>query len=333
MNKLLSQNEVDSLLKGLDTGEVETADDFEGVVADDFEAFDWATSGLNVRGNMPLLEVLNSRLANKLRGALSNSLRKLVDIAPDPLETEKYGDFQRSLPVPTSMHLFKIEPLRGTGIIVVESRLVFGLVEAYFGGTGTSVAKIEGRDFTLIENKIIKKLVQMTLSSMAETWEEVYPLKLEFIRSESNPLVVNVVPREELLLSSKFEIELNRSLGNIVVSIPYASVQPIRHKLAGGYTEDEQILQLDAKWINQMQSQLLGAEVGLNVNLGRTNLSVKDYLNLREGDIIVLENDSQKPILAETEGIPLFEGYAGRFKNRKVFKVDNSLLPKAGLLV
>ena len=321
MNKLLSQDEVDSLLKGLDTGDITTADEFEDL-DDNLDSFDWATAGLNIRGNMPLLEVVNSRFSQKFRGSISNSLRKMIDVTPDPLTTIKYRDFQRSLPVPTSMHLFKMEPLRGLGILVVESRLVFSLVEAFFGGSGIGSTKIEGREFTVIENRIIEKVVQMALLNIIEAWEEIHPIKTEFVRSESNPLVVNVVPGEELLISSKFEIELSKVLGNIIICVPYASYQPIRHKLAGGYRDDEEIIHLDKTWIESLENQLKGTHVNLTIDLGSTQLSVEDFLNLREGDIIVLDNDYKKALIAKAEGVKLYEGFAGRYKNKKVFKVE-----------
>lgn len=322
MNKLLSQDEVDSLLRGLDTGDIGAVDDFELESKDDLDSFDWATAGLNIRGNMPLLEVVNSRFSQKLRGSLSNSLRKMLDITPDPIETVKYSDFQRSLPVPTSMHLFKMEPLRGLGIIVVESRLVFSLVEAYFGGTGIGATKIEGREFTSIESRIIEKVVHMALNNLVEAWEDVHPIKTEFVRSESNPLVVNVIPGEELLISTKFEIELSKVLGNIIICFPYASYQPIRHKLAGDYRDEEQVTQMDRNWIEGLEYQLRGTEVKLNVDLGKTELSVGDFLNLKEGDILILDKNYKQPLVAKVEEIKLFEGFAGRYKNKKVFKVE-----------
>lgn len=323
MNKLLSQDEVDSLLKGLDTGDIDISDDFDMSDEDlDIDSFDWATAGLNISGSMPLLEVVNSRLGHKLRSSLSNSLRKMLDVTPDPIETVKYSDFQRSLPVPTSMHLFKMEPLRGMGIIVVESRLVFSLVEAYFGGTGVGTTKIEGREFTSIENRIIDKIVQMALHNLVEAWEDVYPIKTEFVRSESNPMVVNVIPGEELLISTKFEVEMSKVLGSVIVCFPYASYQPIRHKLAGDYRDEEEPTQLDRTWIEGMEYQLRGTEVTMNVGLGNTALSVGDFLNLREGDILILENNYQKPLIATVEDVKLLEGYAGRYKNKKVFKVE-----------
>ena len=228
---------------------------------------------------------------------------------------------------PRSWHLFKIEPLRGLGILVIESKLVFSLVEAFFGGSGSGTTKIEGREFTIIENKIIDKVVQMALINIIEAWEDVYPLRTEFVRSESNPLVVNVVPGEELLILSKFEIELNKPMGTVIICVPYSSYQPIRDKLAGGYRDEEETA-LDKAWISKLRSRLKGTDVDLAVDLGGTTLSVKDFLNLRQGDIIVLENDAEKTLLAKTEGVPLFEGFAGRSKNRKVFKVEQPILTR-----
>jgi flagellar motor switch protein FliM len=321
MNKLLSQDEVDSLLKGLDAGDISTLGAFEEN-SEDLPLYDWATAGLNIRGNMPLLEVVNSRFSQKFRGSLSNALRKMIDVSPDPVATVKYRDFQKSLPVPTSMHLFKMEPLRGLGILVVESRLVFSLVEAFFGGSGSGSTKIEGREFTSIEKKIIEKVVQMALFNLVEAWEEINPIKTEFVRSESNPLVVNVVPGEELLISSKFEIETTKVLGNIIICVPYTAYQPIRNKLAGHYREETQVTQLDRPWIEGLQRKLLGTQVEMVVNLGRTSLSVKDFMNLKDGDIIVLDNESKKPVTAQVEGINLYEGFAGKYRNKKVFKVE-----------
>lgn len=320
MNKLLSPDEVDSLLKGLGTGDIPAPSDFEEDGAD-LPLYDWTTAGLNIRSSMPLLEVINSRFSQKFKGSLSNALRKMIDVSPEPITTVKYRDFQKSMPIPTSMHLFKMEPLRGLGILVVDSRLVFSLVEAFFGGSGSGSTKIEGREFTSIEKKIIEKVVQMALLNLVEAWEEINTIKTEFVRSESNPMIVNVVPGEELLILSKFEVEMSNVLGNIIICVPYTAYQPIRNKLAGHYGE-ENITQLDRPWIEGLHRKLMGTEVKMDVNLGSTSLSIKDFMNLRDGDIIVLDNESKKPIIAKVEDINLYEGFAGKYRNKKVFKVE-----------
>jgi len=322
MNKLLSQDEVDSLLKGLDTGDIETEQEFDESGAN-LGIFDWTSQGRNIKSSMPMLDVVTNRFSSKFRGTLSSSLRKMIDISSDPLEVIKFSEFQRSLPVPTSMHLFKMDPLRGTGIMVLESRLVFCLVEAFFGGSGTGSTKIEGREFTPIEKKIIEKVVQMALADFRDAWEEVHPIKAEFIRSESNPLVVNVVPPEEYLLSTKFEIELNKPLGTILICVPYSSFQPIRHKLAGGFREEDS--KLDQYWVNGLRDLLIGTDVEITVDLGHAHLSVKDLLNLKKGDIIVLANNFESGLIANVEGLPKYEGFIGRFKSKKVFRVEQPI--------
>ena len=241
------------------------------------------------------------------------------------LEMIKFEEFQRSLPIPTSLHLFKMEPLRGTGVMVVESRLVFSLVEAFFGGSGIGSTKIEGRDFTSIENKIIRKVVQIALMNMIEAWEEFHPIKTEFIRSESNPLVVNVVPGDELLISSKFEVELNKPLGSITICIPYASYQPIRHKLSGDYQDVEDEIQVDQAWLRKLKQRLMATDVEVAIDLGQTWLSVRDFLNLKRGDIIVMENKHKLPLIAKPEGIPKYKGFVGRLNNKKAFRIERAV--------
>lgn len=323
MNKLLSQDEVDALLKGLDAGDIETEQEFDEPAQEEVESFDWTAQGRQIKSSLPLLEVVHSRFSQRFRGTLSSTLRKMVDVAPNPVGTIRFSEFQRSLPVPTSMHLFKMEPLRGIGILVIESRLVFSLIEAFFGGSGTGSTKIEGRDFTPIEKKVIDKVVQMALANLMEAWEDVYPIKTEFVRSESNPLVVNVVPGEELLVSVKFEVELNKPLGTITICVPISSFQSIRHKLSGGYRDEGS--KVDPVWVNNLREQLSETPIELAVHLGNTQLAVGDLMNLKVGDIIILDNDFRKPLTALVEGIPKFEGYAGRFKTKKVFRVEQPI--------
>lgn len=322
MNKLLSQDEVDALLKGLDAGDIESEpkSDEPKINA---ESFDWAGQGRNVRASMPLLEVINSRFCQKFKGTLSSGLRKLFDISAEPMETIRFSEFQRSLPVPTSMHLFKMEPLRGMGILVIESRLVFSIVEAFFGGSGAGSTKIEGRDFTPIEKRVIEKVVQMALANLTETWADTYPIRTEFYRSESNPLAVNVIPPDELLVSVQFEVELNKPLGKIIVCIPISSFQPIRHKLAGGYLNEDS--KIDQAWVKSMEERLMQIEVELTVKLGRSSLSVRDLQSLKPGDVILLDNRFKDPLTASVEGIPKYEGYVGRSNNKKVFKVEQPI--------
>ena len=323
MSQLLSQEEVDALLNGLDSGEIETEQASEEPQGE-LELFDWTTQERDIKGSMPLLGVINNRFSQKMKGALSTSIRKMVEVSSEPPEMIKFKHFKQSLPIPTSLHLFKMEPLRGTGLLVVESHLVFNLVEAFFGGRGTGSTKVEGRDFTPIESKIIEKVVHIALTNLMDAWEDIHPVKTEFIRSESNPMVVNVERPDEYLVSVKFDVELIKPLGSITLCIPYSSFQPIRHKLAGGYQKEDEGHD-DPFWVNSLRERLKETVVEMKVDLGRTHLSIRDLLNLKEGDILILDNTYRTPLTALVEEIPKFHGYAGQSNNRKVYKIEEAL--------
>ncbi len=319
MNQILSQDEVDALLKGLDKGEIET--DQKGLESDlDYEPYDWNTQGRNLKGDMPLLGMINEKLAVNLKNSLSTSLRRMVEVDAGNLELIKFEEFQRALPIPTSLHLFKMEPLKGTGMLVLESRLVFNLLEAYLGGSGTDSTKVEGRDFTPIEKKIIAKIVSIVLENMTNAWAETFPIKATFVRSETNALAVNVVHPTEFLVSVKMEVEFNKPIGHIIVCIPYASIQPIREKLSGGFQEERE--DVDKQWLEKLTKELESVPVMMSVDLGRTHLSVREFLNMKEGDILVLENDIRSSLIAKVEGKPRYTGVAGKYGSRKVFKVQ-----------
>ncbi len=322
MNQILSQDEVDALLKGLDKGEIETEQE-PAEIESDYEPFDWNSQGRNLKASMPLLSLINDRFAMQLKNNLSASLRRLVEVEAGPLELIKFEEFQRALPIPTSLHLFKMDPLKGTGMLVLESRLVFNLVEVYLGGRGVGTTKVEGRDFTPIEKKIISKVVNMNFESIEKAWAEVFPIKTIFIRSEENPLGVNVVHPSEYLVSVKLEVEINKPAGHIILCIPYASIQPIRDKLSGGYQKEEE--ELDKNWVAMLQEHIKSVEVEMSVDLGKTNLPVRDFLNMQAGDILVLENGVSSKLVGKIEDIPKFLGRSGKHKKKKVFKIEEQI--------
>ncbi len=327
MNQILSQDEVDALLRGLDKGEIETEQ--ESLESDlDVQPYDWNTQGKNLKHDMPLLALINDRFAVNLKNSLSASLRRIVEVEAAGLELIKFEEFQRALPIPTSLHLFKMEPLKGTGMLVLETRLVFNLLEAYLGGSGIGGTKVEGRDFTPIEKKIINKIVSIVLDNMNHAWAEIYPIHTHFIRSETNALAVNVVHATEFLVSAKMELEFNKPIGHIIVCLPYASIQPIREKLSGGFQEEGE--DVDKIWVARLKKELNRVPVVITVDLGYTHLPVREFLNMKEGDILILENDIRSKLVARVEGRPKFLGVAGKHHNRKVFKVQKLFSTEAG---
>jgi flagellar motor switch protein FliM len=223
MNTFLSQEEVDALLRGITIGDIETEQD-EAHETDRVQVYDLANQERIIRGRMPTLEIINQRLARLLRAALSGALRRIVDVTALNVDLVKFGEFLKTLPVPTSMHIFRMHPLRGGALMVIESKLVFALIDSFFGGPGNAMVKIEGRDFTPIESHMIDRVVHLGLGNLEKAWESVEPITTELERSEVNPQFVGIVPPSDIVVLTPFEIEMDEARGNNATS----SSQPFK---------------------------------------------------------------------------------------------------------
>jgi len=317
MSKILSQDEVDTLLRGLTGGELEAEseilEDDSGIVP-----FDLSNQDRIIRGRMPVLEIINDRFARLATNAMANAMRKRVDVNPISIDMSKFGDFMRSLPVPTSINIFKLDPLRGNAILVVDSRLVFALVENFFGGAG-SQPKVEGRDFTPIEQAIIAKVVRLALANLEDAWRPVHEVHVELIRSEINPQFAAIVPPSDVVVVVTFEVELENAIGSMIACLPYATIEPIRSKLYASFQSER--LEVDHAWISRFKERLMETPVEVVVEFGKTQLSGRQLLSLKEGDIILLDTDVEDMLKAEVQGVKKFWGVPGNVKSNKAFQV------------
>jgi flagellar motor switch protein FliM len=319
MSKILSQDEVDALLKGMSGGEIEVETD-TGPGADGVIVYDLTNQDRIIRGRMPTLEIINDRFARLYRTTLSSALRKIVDMTTTSVDMVKFGEFMRSLPVPTSLHIFKMDPLRGHAIFVLESKLVFNLVETFFGGSGAGEVKIEGRDFTAIEQQLTRKVVMLALKDMEQAWKPVHEVTMVYQRTEINPQFASIVPPSDVVIVVKFEMEMEHAAGTITVCIPYSTIEPIRSKLYAGFQSDQ--LEVDHEWMRRFRVQLREAQVELTVELGRTMISSGKLLELQVGDVIKLDKDINDHLIGLIEGIPKFRGRAGTSRGAKAYRVE-----------
>jgi flagellar motor switch protein FliM len=317
MSKILDQDEVDALLRGLSGGEIEAESDIleddSGVVV-----FDLSNQDRIIRGRMPVLEIINDRFARLASNALANAMRKRADVNPISIDMSKFGDFMRSLPVPTSINIFKLDPLRGNAILVVDSRLVFAMVESFFGGAG-SQPKIEGRDFTPIEQAIIGKVVRIALENMEESWAPVHEVHIELVRSEVNPQFAAIVPPSDVVVVVTFEVELENAIGSLIVCLPYATIEPIRSKLYASFQTER--LEVDHAWISRFKERLMETPVEMVIRFGETQITGRQLLSLKPGDILMLNNDEDDLLEAEVQGVRKFQGIPGQVKSNKAFQI------------
>ncbi|MFH0730501.1 MAG: flagellar motor switch protein FliM [Pseudomonadota bacterium] len=322
MGEILTQNEVDSLLSGLSAGKIEAESDVP-VDTGSITSYDFASQERVIRGRMPTFEVINERFAREMRVSISNVLHTTVDIAAESMETLKFSEFGRSLPVPTSLHVFRMEPLRGYVLLVLESELVYNLIDTFFGGQGLGKTKIEGREFTAIEDVMIKKVVAACLKDLETAWGPVEPIQTVYVRAEVNPQFATIAPPTDLVIVSKFEVELEQSSGTISLCLPYAMIEPIRNKLIAGFQSDA--LEIDHAWRRRLTTIILSSEIEMRVELGKAEITGERLINLKVGDIIQLDTDAEQTLSAYVSGLAKLRGYAGIQRGFQALRVEDRL--------
>lgn len=315
----LSQDEVDALLRGATGESDEVQEEEKGGV----RSYDIATQERIVRGRMPTYEIINERFARLLRIGLFNFMRRSVDIAVGPVKVIKFSEFVRNLVVPTNLNMVHMKPLRGTALFVFDPNLIFLIVDNLFGGDGRYHTRVEGRDFTQTEQRIIQRLLNVVFEDYEKSWKSVYPVKFEYIRSEMNPQFATIATPNEVVVTVTFDIDMGNQGGELHVCIPYSMIEPIRDILCSALQGDH--LEVDKRWIKLLSQQVQGAEVELVANLGHTKVTFEQILSMQAGDIIPLE--IPKTITAHVDGVPVMDCRYGIMNGRYALKVNAMISP------
>jgi flagellar motor switch protein FliM len=320
MEDILSQEEVDALLKGISEGEVETekVEEVSGV-----KVYDFTGQEKIVRGRMPSLDIANERIARNFRLSLSAAIRRMVDVTNVNVNITKFYDFMRAVPFPSSINIFRMEPLRGFGLLVFDAPMIFSLIEFFFGGTGKGYYKPEGREFTPIEQKIIHKVVLMFFNDMEEAWKPIYPIVPTYVRSEMNPQFVTIVTPVDVVIKVEFVLEIEGKQCRVYLCIPYGTVEPIKEKLYSAFSADRD--ELDIKWLERLKEGLKEIPIEVVGLLGRSRVSVQEVLAFKTGDVLLLDKRADDNIYVLMEGVPKFEGRFGIFKGSYALKIAKVL--------
>jgi flagellar motor switch protein FliM len=323
INDLLSQDEIDALLHGVDSGAVSTEP--EPVDPGVARAYDFASQDRIIRGRMPTLEMVNERFVRLWRIGLFNLIRRSADLSVRGIDLIKFGDYMHSLYVPTNLNLIRFKPLRGTGLIVFEPKLVFSVVDNFFGGDGRYPTRIEGREFTATEMRVIQLLLKQTFADLVEAWAPVMNVEFDYINSEINPHFANIVTPREYVVVSRFHVELDGGGGEVHVTLPYSMLEPIRELLDAGIQSDR--IDRDESWNTTLRQQLLDAEVSVSSVLARKRIDLRQLTRLKVGDILPIELDPNIPICVED--IPVFTGQFGLANGRNAVKLTRTRPPGA----
>jgi flagellar motor switch protein FliM len=313
-NEVLSQEEIDALLHGVDNGNVRTED---SPVPGEVRSFDFTNQVRIVRGRMPTLEMINERFARLFRTSLFNMLRRAPEVAVAPIRMQKFGEYVHSLHVPTSLNLVRILPLRGTALVVLEPRFVFAVVDNFFGGSGR-FAKIEGREFTATESRVINMLLKHIFADTKEAWATVARLDIEYLNSEINPHFANIVSPTEIVVVTSFHIELDGGGGDVHLTMPYAMIEPLRELLDAGVASDR--VEHDERWALALKEEIEDAEVELATVLGRGKITMQQLLDMKPGDIFPCDFTGRATILAEE--VPVFRGSFGVSHGQQAVQIE-----------
>ena len=322
MNQVLSQNEVDALLSAVSDNRIDGADVTKGSAGrPGVIQYDLANQDRIIRGRMPTLDIIHDRFIRLFRMTLSNSLRKMANISVNSTGPLKFSEFMNSLPLPSCLNILRLDPLRGAAVMVIESKLLYALVDSFFGGNDVPYTKIEGKDFTPIEIKIARRLVMIAIDDLEKAWEPVYPLKVGYSRTEINPQFVAIVPPSDVVIATTFDVELEKVSGTIKIVIPYSTLEPIKSKLSVGFQSEQ--LEVDLIWINRIKEKIMQTSANMLVKLGAADITVRDLLELEPGDIIQLNSDATLPLDVLVEGLPKFKGIPGLSKGNRAIKITD----------
>lgn len=316
---ILSQDEIDALLHGVSSGNVDS--DSGGGIDDELMTYDFASQDRIVRGRMPTLEMINERFARFFRISLFNKLRRNPEISVNGVQMMKFAEYVHSLFVPTSLNMIRMTPLRGTGLFVFDPKLVYIIVDNYFGGEGRFHTKIEGREFTAVELRIVENILYRAFNDLREAWSPVLDVEFEFLSTEVNPHFANIVGPSEVVVVSSFNIELEGGGGEMHICFPYLMLEPIRELLDAGVLSDH--VEMDDRWSQALREELLDAELEVSCMLSEAELTLRQIKELQVGDVISIEMPEH--VKMKAANVPLFKCQYGSHNGNKALKVVEQL--------
>lgn len=290
--RLLSQDEIDTLLFGMhEEPKAEAGTEAPPLeTVGDVQSYDLAKHGGAFSTiDLPGLDMLNEHFARRFRLGLFNLLRCSVDVQAEPYQATSFGKFMDNLPTPTSLNVVQARPLFGHAMFVLDASLVYTLVDIYFGGTGKIRQKVEGRDFTHTENRVVRTFLKQAFGDTAAVWKSITPLHFQHERSEQSPRFASIYDSEEVVVQSTFSIDLEGKTNPFRIMFPIAMLDPVKESLVSGYSDSPDdgagTPGLDLSDLDYIPTEIVG-------EFGKVKLSVADLLALRPGDILPLSSES-----------------------------------------
>jgi flagellar motor switch protein FliM len=322
MEKILTQEEISALVKGIEDGEVDVNRDKNNESA--AVLYDFSKQSHGFPAEMPALILANENFCYSFRQSLFLVLRKEIQVTARPGQTVKYGDFIQSHPAPASLHLFRMDPLRGEAVLVVEPQLIFSFVDIFLGGTRKGIPSAEGHEVTAVEARLIHKVVAQILEDLEKAWNPIQSLTFHYLRGEKNPQMVLIAGPNDWVLTLPFHLEMEQQpLGAVIVCLPLDLLEPVKGNLCE--VQKKESSGIDPRWVGRLEDRLKSSEVEVVVEFGKGQVKAQDLLRLKVGDVLPLGKDMAEPLLAKVQGIPKFQGKGGIYGTNKAFQIDGKI--------
>ncbi len=320
MNQILSQNEVDALLQGIKSGDLKT-EEATGSGTDNSSSFDLLINNKRIKGSFPAMDMVHEVFCRKLRSTMSHLFGKIIEnISLRDSCLMKYKEFLKNIQLPSSFHIVRLNPLRGLSLIVIDSKLAFSFIESLLGGKNETGAVIEGREFTNIEQALVKKIHNDVLTELQKSWSGIYPVKIEEVSIETNPQFVTICFPSDMVMVTSIDVDI---LGSIDICIPCSIIEPLKGKLNKSFSSIR--TDVDLTWRRMMLNQLTQTNLEIMVELGEATITGKELLNLKPGDIINLNNGPTDEFKVYIEGNDKLKGVAGAVKGNKAAQLTTGL--------
>lgn len=334
---VLSQAEVESLLSAMATSG-ETLRPVAGSAPeepspgpkprDKITPYDFKRPERVGKEQMRALQTLHEGFGRNFAAGLSAMLRSMVEVKLTSVDQLTYSEFVFSLENPTCFNLLNAEPLEGNLILDINPSILYPIIDRLLGG-GREAGPLARRPLTEIELRLVSRLTNLFLSELKRAWENVLDLKLEVVRVESNPQLVQIVPPNEVVVLISFELALGEVRGMMNLCIPYNAIERISGKLSANSWVAYGKRQATPETIKHISQTLRGSLVELKVRLASTKISARDLLGLHVGDIITTQKDIHSPLLVSVQNVPKFRASAGAFKGHKAIQIVEILADPA----
>jgi flagellar motor switch protein FliM len=320
MDDILSQDEVDALLRGMGDGDVETEND-DSTDSNSAKTYDFTNQERIIRGRLPALDIINERFARGFQRHFNEMILSSVEVTAGEVKIIKMIDYLRNLFVPTSLNLYRINPLNGVSLFTLDSKLIFTAVDIYFGGTGLLPFKIEGREYTPVEMSMIKSILDISTENMRKAWAPVMDVEIEYMHSEMNPKFAGIVDATDMIVVSPINVRFEGVEGRVDIVMPYAMLEPVRDKLEEGMQNLQG--ETDNRWSKTLREESKNIEVTLSASLAEIAMDMSDILNMEKGDIIPIE--MPKLVTIKAEDIAVARGKIGISHDKKAIKIEQVL--------